>query len=153
MDLSGFKKFGEAKPDTDYEVLEFDGQIDDEGQFIDLKDGTYPFTVKSVSKEVKTTRTGQEIPVVNVILSVNGGEQGITPLKHSFWLTKKNMWNISDFFISIGAMKSGEKGFRMHWDDLFGKEGFAELNHREYDKKDGTKGTILNVKRFKRQEA
>lgn len=115
MDLSGFKKFGEVKPDTDYEVLEFDGQIDDEGQFIDLKDGTYPFSVKSVSKEVKTTRTGQEVPVVNVILSINGGEQGITPLKHTFWLTKKNMWNISDFFISIGVMKSGEKGFRMHW--------------------------------------
>lgn len=148
-----FKKFGEAKPDTDYEVLGFDGQIDDEGQFIDLKDGTYPFTVKSVNKEVKTTKTGQEIPVVNVILSINGGEQGTTSLKHSFWLTKKNMWNISDFFIAIGLMKSEEKGFRMHWDDLSGKEGFAELNHREYDKKDGTKGNILNVKRFKRQEA
>ena len=148
-----FKKFGEAKPDTDYEVLGFDGQIDDEGQFIDLKDGTYPFTVKSVNKEVKTTKTGQEIPVVNVILSINGGEQGTTSLKHSFWLTKKNMWNISDFFIAIGLMKSGEKGFRMHWDDLSGKEGFAELYHREYDKKDGTKGNILNVKRFKRQEA
>lgn len=148
-----FKKFGEAKPDTDYEVLGFDGQIDDEGQFIDLKDGTYPFTVKNVNKEVKTTKTGQEIPVVNVILSINGGEQGTTSLKHSFWLTKKNMWNISDFFIAIGLMKSGEKGFRMHWDDLSGKEGFAELNHREYDKKDGTKGNILNVKRFKRQEA
>ena len=148
-----FKKFGEAKPDTDYEVLGFDGQIDDEGQFIDLKDGTYPFTVKIVNKEVKTTKTGQEIPVVNVILSINGGEQGTTFLKHSFWLTKKNMWNISDFFIAIGLMKSGEKGFRMHWDDLSGKEGFAELNHREYDKKDGTKGNILNVKRFKRQEA
>ena len=148
-----FKKFGEAKPDTDYEVLGFDGQIDDEGQFIDLKDGTYPFTVKIVNKEVKTTKTGQEIPVVNIILSINGGEQGTTFLKHSFWLTKKNMWNISDFFIAIGLMKSGEKGFRMHWDDLSGKEGFAELNHREYDKKDGTKGNILNVKRFKRQEA
>jgi hypothetical protein len=140
-----------------YDRVAVDKAIDentgDKDRFIDLKDGIYPFTVKSVRKEIKTAKTGRGVPVVNVTLSINGGKQGVTSLVYSFWLFKKNAWIISDFFVSIGVMKSGEKGFRMHWDDLAGKKGFVELYHQEYEKDDGTKGTILNVKRFKRQEA
>lgn len=149
MNLNGFEKFGKTEPDTDTEVLSFDGVIDDEGEFKDLKDGIYPFTVKNVNKEYKTMENGQEIPVVNVSLAIDGGEQGTTSIKHSFWLTKKNTWIISSFFVSIGEMKSGEHGFKMNW-DVLGKSGMAELYHREYTRKDGSKGTVLNVKRFKR---
>lgn len=140
-----------------YDRVAIDKAIDentgDKDRFIDLKDGIYPFTVKSVRKEIKTAKTGRGVPVVNVTLSINGGKQGVTSLVYSFWIIAENMRNIADFFISIGVMKSGEKGFRMHWDDLLGKEGFVELYHQEYEKDDGSKGTILNVKRFKRQEA
>ena len=141
-----------------YDRVAIDKAIDentgDKDRFIDLKDGIYPFTVKSVRKEIKTlSETGLNLPIVNVVLSINGGKQGVTSLIYSFWLYKSNAWFISDFFASVGVMKSGEKGFRLHWDDLAGKKGFVELYHQECEKDDGSKETILSVKRFKRQKA
>jgi len=122
----------------------WDSEIkNDGGDFKLLDPGKYPFTVKTLEKSYHNGSSKvPPCPMAIVTLRVNGE----TDVTERFMLDDSLEWKLCQFFTAIGDRKSGE-ALKMNWDAIYGKSGWVEIEHREYEK-EGEKRKANQVARY-----
>lgn len=115
----------------------------DEGGFVILPDGEYPFIVPLFERA--RHQGSEKLPPCNmaiVHLLVDGGEFGKCTVKHRLFLHSKMQGLLSQFFKGIGLRKKGDDLF-MDWSKVPASTGIVKLGHRQYEGK-----TFQDVKGF-----
>lgn len=109
-----------------------------EGDFVLLPDGEYPFTVTTFERE--RFAGSAKLPACNMAvihLLVDSGPAGQVTIKHRLYLHSKCQGLIAQFFKGVGLRKKGEQ-LVMNWSALAGCTGRVKLGKRA-DKNDPTK--------------
>jgi hypothetical protein len=123
--------------------LDWGDSIEKESEILMLVPGDYDFTVMGFERG--RYQGGDKIPACNmatVQLRVNT-PQGPASIFHRLYLHTKQEWALSEFFMSVGQKKKGERLGHMNWDALPGSTGRAKFGIRTYN------GNEYNeVKRF-----
>ncbi len=121
----------ENTKDTVNELLGWDDEISNDG-FKLIPDGDYNFTVVNFQRDRfsgndKTPECNKAI----ITLRVNyEGENA--DIKHTFFMLRKNEWQLSQFFTSIGQKKHGEP-LKMNWSRVIGSSGRCRIGKRTYN--------------------
>jgi hypothetical protein len=77
------------------------------------------------------------------------GDNTEAEIEENIWLVQDLKWKFLQFFTAIGQRKHGDKGeFVANWSKIKGEVGRCVINHREFDKRDGSKGIAHNIKEF-----
>lgn len=77
------------------------------------------------------------------------GQDVEAEVDENIWLVQELKWKFLQFFTAIGQRKHGDKGeFVANWQKIEGETGKCVINHREFEKKDGSKGTAHNIHEF-----
>ena len=81
------------------------GEEADEGGFVLLPDGEYPFTVAKMEKE-RFSGSENIAPcwLAVVTLQVDGGEQGCASVFHRLYMVKKQAWKVKQLFVGVGLV-------------------------------------------------
>ena len=104
--------------------LSWDDEINQEGGFIVLAPGEYPFTVKGYERS--RSQGSDKLPPSN--MAIVEIEVGGTTVKEFLIMHTKAEWKLSQFFISIGMKKKGEP-LRMNWPGVIGKTGMCKIKN------------------------
>ncbi len=142
---------------TDYndmgEALDWEGEVSDEGGFVLLPAGSYPFEVIKIEKE--RYEGGDKVaacPRAAVTLNILT-ENGWVPFTDRLLLNTKMAWRIAKFFESLGYVKNPETGkVPMRWNEIEGKQGWLKLKVRKFVKKDGSDGEGNDVEAYLKPE-
>lgn len=113
------------------ELLGWDDEITTDG-FPMIPDGDYDFTV--VNFERDRFAGSEKTPAchkANITLRINYQGENVD-IKHSFFMLKKNEWQLSQFFCCIGQKKHGEP-LRMNWNTVIGLKGRCKIGKRTYN--------------------
>lgn len=129
--------------------LKWDDIIEDDGRGpnIILPEGDYPFEVIDYTK---TRSKGGKVPpcaMANVQLEIDGGELGSTVVYENFLLHSDYEWKLSQFFVSIGMKRKGER-LKMNWDGARHKKGRAHLIIETWTGDDGKMRTKNKIDYF-----
>lgn len=108
----------------------------DEGGFVLLPDGTYPFIVESFERgrfagSAKMAACNQ----ATVTLRVDGGPLGDVRVKHRLFLHSKCQGLLAQFFKGIGHRKEGDP-LVMNWGKVPGSHGIVKLGKRTFEGKE-----------------
>lgn len=119
------------------EVLDWNDEIENDGEYVLLPEGDYDFVVKSFERG--RFEGSEKLPACNraeltLAMLTNSGEVEVA---YNLLLCKKMEWKLSEFFIGIGQKKKGEK-ISMNWNAAVGARGRCQLGHRA-DKNDPSK--------------
>lgn len=129
--------------------LGWDDEIEKEGgDFIILPAGTYPFKIESFTRG--RFAGSEKMPACNraeLEITIYSPEHGEVTIKESLLLHSKTEWKLSEFFISIGQKRTGEK-VRMNWGMVIGATGMAEIEVNKYTDKNGNERENNRVKKF-----
>lgn len=129
--------------------LGWDDEIEKEGgDFIVLPAGKYQFRIDSFTRG--RFAGSEKMPACNraeLEITVFSSEHGETTIKESLLLHSKTEWKLSEFFISIGQKRTGEK-VRMNWGMVVGATGMAEIEVNKYTDKNGNNRENNRVKSF-----
>lgn len=116
------------------ELLGWDDEITNDG-FPLLPDGDYDFTVVNFERDrFSGNEKTPECNIAKIIIRINYQGENID-IKHSFFMLKKNEWQLSQFFCSIGQKKYGEP-LRMNWNLVIGSKGRCKIGKRTYNGND-----------------
>lgn len=113
------------------ELLGWDDEITTEG-FPMIPDSDYDFTV--VNFERDRFAGNEKAPAcnkANITIRINHQGKDVD-IKHSFFMLKKNEWQLSQFFCCIGQKKYGEP-LRMNWNTVIGSKGRCKIGKRTYN--------------------
>ena len=117
------------------EALGWDSEIIYEGEpdFEPVPPGTYTFEVVKLERQMHngSAKMGP-CPVARVEVKLLDAQRE-AHIFERFFLNKKTMWKVVQFFTCIGLF-SGKKGdaFKPDWNAIFGLRGRAEVGTREY---------------------
>lgn len=132
------------------EVFEWDDIIENDGaDIVTLPEGDYDFEVIGYEKARHTPKEGGKLPPCPkaiVELRVDGGELGVSIIKHNLFLYKSTEGLLCAFFTAIGLRKKGEP-LKMNWNAITGRKGRAKISVREWVY-DGKEYTANDVKKF-----
>ena len=137
-------------------ALEFDSIITADassGEFSVLPAGTYPFMIEKIERDHvssdKSKYNGCPMAKVTFILkgTDENGEEAEVHRTENFILHTKFIWKISQLFISVGLVKSGEQ-FRPDWAALPTRTGMCEVSINEYEKRGGGKGRSNQIDKY-----
>lgn len=71
------------------------------------------------------------------------------PQEESLPLHTSFEWKLYAFFTSIGQRKHGDKErFAPNWNAITGAEGYCQIKHRKFTKRDNTEGTASGISKF-----
>lgn len=130
-------------------ALDWDEEVSDEGGFVLLDPGVYPFVVGGIAKE--RYEGGAKIgpcPRARVTLGIMT-EGGMVDVRDSMLLHTKTAWRVARFFEALGFVKNPETGkVPMAWNQAEGRQGYVRLGVREFDKKDGGKRKSNEVEEY-----
>lgn len=138
---------------TDYNQMDrelsWDDAIEKEGgDFIVLPAGTYPFRV---TKFTRGRFAGSDkmpaCPKAELELTIFSQEHGEVTIFESLLLHTKTEWKLSEFFISIGQKRKGEK-VQMNWQAVIGSQGVCELEVNKYVNKNGKESENNRVEKY-----
>lgn len=116
------------------ELLGWEDEIENDG-FQLLPDGDYDFTVVNFERSrFAGSEKCPECNVANITLRIPYQGQNID-IKHSFFMLKKNEWQLSQFFCCIGQKKHGEP-LRMNWNLVVGAKGRCKIGKKIYNGND-----------------
>lgn len=125
-----------------------DDGVSDEGGFVVLPEGTYPFVVAGLErKRFEGSAKMAPCPMAELKLSVitDSGAETITT---RLMLSTKTAWRVAQFFKAIGYEKDPETGkVPMRWNEIEGKEGMLKLSVRKYEH-DGKEREANDVEKF-----
>ena len=129
--------------------LSWDDVIENEGGgFVVLPAGKYPFRV---TKFTRGRFNGSEkmpaCPKAELELSVYSQEHGEVTIFESLLLHTKTEWKLSEFFLSVGQKRKGEK-VTMNWQAVIGAQGMCELEVNKYNDKQGNPRENNRVKEY-----
>ena len=133
--------------DKDY-ALEWDGVLESDGSEITvLPEGDYEFEVKNVTRgsfpgSAKMCACNK----VTLTLEIKS-EQGDAYVYDDLILHKVMEWKLSQFFLSIGLKKKGEK-ITMDWSKVLGAKGLAKIGVKEYTDKQDNLRTVNRVEKY-----
>lgn len=129
--------------------LGWDDEIEKEGgDFIVLPAGNYQFRIDSFTRG--RFAGSDKMPACNraeLDITLFSPEHGETTIKESLLLHTKTEWKLSEFFISLGQKRTGEK-VRMNWGMVIGATGMAEIEINKYKDKNGNERENNRVKKF-----
>ena len=113
------------------DLLGWDDEITTDG-FPMIPDGDYEFTV--VNFERDRFAGNEKTPAcnkANITIRIKHQSEDVD-IKHSFFMLKKNEWQLSQFFCCIGQKKHGEP-LRMNWNAVIGSKGRCKIGKRTYN--------------------
>lgn len=113
-----------------------------------LPEGDYPFEVIDYEK-TRSRDTGKypSCPMAKVHLEFDGADLGTSTVFTNFLLHTDFEWKISQFFVSIGQKRKGER-ISMNWDAARHAHGRAHLTIRTWVGNDGSQHQSNEVKYF-----
>ena len=112
------------------------GEEADEGGFVILPDGEYPFTVTKMDKErFSGSENISPCWLAIVTLQVDGGELGRANVFHRLYMVKKQAWKVKQLFVGVGLVDKDAKSFAPPWNQLIGASGVVKLGHHEHNGK------------------
>lgn len=123
---------------TDEAYLDFDapiGEEADEGGFVLLPPGVYPFTIDEPVERERYAGS-ERMPAcwkANIKLNVDGDGLGKASVFHNLFLTKKQAWKIKQLFVGLGLVDKDEKNFTPPWNKIVGTSGVVEIGNRTYN--------------------
>lgn len=135
--------------DTDMgQALDWEGEVSDEGGFVLLEPGVYPFVVSNLEKE--RYEGGAKMgpcPRAKLTLSVFA-PSGDATVFDRILLHTKTQWRVAQLFCGLGFEKNAETGrYPMAWNQVVGRGGYVELKVREYESR-GEKYKSNDVVRY-----
>lgn len=112
----------------------WDDEIENDGQdYFLLPEGEYPFTVTKFERS--RSKGSDKMPPCNMaVLTLQVNEQTYTT--EYLLLNTKMEWKLSQFFVSLGLKKHGER-VRMNWAKVLGASGMCRLKVEEFTGDDG----------------
>ncbi len=121
--------------DMNRELLDWDSEIEQESEFTLLPAGEYPFRV--LKFERSHFEGSDKMPSCKMaLLTLEVGEPGKTAtVTDRLYLHTKSEWKLSQFFISIGEKKRGER-VKMNWPAVPGATGRCKVTVRQYNGND-----------------
>ena len=125
------------------DTIEHDGEA-----FVLLPAGVYPFRVAKFERGWHDGSS--KIPAcnkANLTLEVDGGDLGTATIQTSLLLHSKLEWKLCEFFISIGARKSGE-ALTMRWDTVPGARGLCRVSVHKWKGDDGRERESNRIEGF-----
>lgn len=133
-------------PDYADEVLDYDGEIQNEGtEFTVLPNGDEAtFKVVEVEKGRSKDGTKPQVRVRMALESVNG--HGRTTLNDYITMTRKSEWKLCEFFTSLGLRRHGER-LKMRW-DIVGMTGRCTVIVEEFTGREGEKKQTNRIKKY-----
>ena len=109
---------------------------DDSGSYIELTEGDYTFTVKSVDRG-RFPGSTKIPPCFKAVINLDiDSDRGVAHGKFDLILHTALKWKIAQFFRCIGMKKHGEQ-LTMDWDAVPGKRGRAHFKPRPYTDRNG----------------
>ena len=118
-------------------ALDWNSTIEDEGSFVVLPAGDYPFKIEKMERS--RYNGGDKIsacPKAVVHFEITAPDGKIVHLQENYLLHTKMEWKLSELFASIGMKARGEKA-QMQWDNIIGKRGICRIIVNEYKDKKG----------------
>lgn len=130
------------------QALDWEGEVSDEGGFVLLEPGVYPFVVTRLEKE--RYEGGSKVgpcPRAKLTLSVMA-PSGDATVFDRILLHSRTQRLVARFFEGLGFPRNPETGrFPMAWNQVVGRGGYVELKIREYESK-GEKYRSNDVVRY-----
>lgn len=118
------------------QALDWEGEVSDEGGFVLLEPGVYPFVVTRLEKE--RYEGGSKVgpcPRAKLTLSVMA-PSGDATVFDRILLHSRTQRLVARFFEGLGFPRNPETGrFPMAWNQVEGRGGYAEIKVREYESK------------------
>ncbi|MEG2533705.1 MAG: hypothetical protein RSB04_11900 [Gordonibacter sp.] len=139
---------------TDSEIYDWDSKIGeeaDEGGFVILPAGEYPFEVTGIERgryDGNPQKGTKPCPRAIVSIRIHGGDLGSTTIKERINLNKRSAWKIKEFFVSIGLIDAAAKEFVPNWSGSVGCHGICMLKKYQFDGRDGDIVDANDVKKF-----
>ena len=133
--------------------LDWDGEVTNEGGFVLLPEGDYPYTITKFER----TRYGgsSKVPpcrMAQLTVAIHGGDKGEASVTYKLFLLSRFQWKIYELFVSAGLAEPGAESIRMQWDRIQGATGICHVAQREYTKQSGPHagetGTANEIARF-----
>lgn len=133
--------------------LDWDSEISNEGGFVLLPEGDYPYEIKKMER---TRYNGSsKVPpcrMAQLTVLVHGGDKGDTTVTYKLFLLARFQWKIFELFVSAGLAKADDQTIRMQWDRVEGAKGICHVGVREYTKQSGPHagetGTANEITKF-----
>ena len=141
---------------NDNEVLSWDGAfLAEENEFTLLPAGDYPYEVTKMERKIydgNSSKIPNGTPMVELTISVDGGEKGSTLVTERIFMLKRFSWKLTEFFASIGQPVVIGQPFKPNWQTVVGSKGMANLEINNYVKNNGEPGENNRVKSFLKPE-
>lgn len=118
--------------------LDWDGEVSNEGGFVLLPEGDYPYTITKFERA--RYNGSSKVPpcrMAQLTVAIHGGEKGETYVICRLFLLSKYQWKIYDLFVSLGLANPEDETVRMQWDRVQGGTGICHVAQREYTKQSG----------------
>ena len=124
--------------DIENEVLDWDSEIEDDGEeFVLLDAGEYPFVIEKLER--KEYGGSDKIPpchMAELTLRVTGANGRSATITDRLYLVRKSEWKISQLMRCIGQKQHGER-VQPNWSKVQGARGTVRIGQREYTGRDG----------------
>lgn len=135
------------------EAMDWEDEASDEGGFVLLPEGTYPFEIIKLEKErFEGSAKMAACPRAAITLNILTNE-GWVPLVDRIMLNTKTQWRAAKFFEALGFTKNPETNkVPMAWSQIEGKQGWVKLKVRKYQRKDGGDGESNEVDAYLKPE-
>lgn len=132
--------------------LDWDGEVSNEGGFVLLPEGDYPYTITKFERA--RYNGGSKVPpcrMAQLTVAVHGA-QGDASISCRLFLLSKYQWKIYDLFVSLGLASPEDETVPMQWDRVQGGTGICHVAQREYTKQSGAHagetGTVNEITKF-----
>ena len=138
--------------------LAWDDEVTNDGGFVLLPEGDYPYTVKKFERaRYDGSSKVQPCRMALLTIAVDGGGKGTATITHRLFMLARFQWKIAEFFVSAGLADPDAEKFRMQWDKVVGASGRCHVIQHEYTKQSGPNagktGTSNEIAQFLPPEA
>ena len=132
--------------------LDWDGEVSNEGSFVLLPEGDYPYTITKFERA--RYRGSSKVPpckMAQLTVAVHGA-QGDASVSYRLFLLAKFQWKIAELFVSLGLASPDDEKVRMQWDRVQGGTGLCHIAQRGFTKQSGPHagetGTANEITKF-----
>lgn len=124
----------------------WDDEIEQESQYVLLPEGEYNFTVAAMERErfEGSEKMGPCNMAILTLAITNPKTGSPVSVTDRLYLNSKAEWKLSQFFISIGQKKHGEK-LKPDWSKVPLSEGRCKIKIHKYTDRDGNGKEINQV--------
>lgn len=128
--------------------FDWDGQIENDSSFTLLAEGDYEFTVEKFER-ARHGGSAKLPPCNKAVMTLRVGDPfgQSTTITHNLFLHSKCEGLLSEFFVSVGMRKRGEK-FNMDFPGSIGRHGMCHVVIDTYTGRDGDERKSNKITKF-----